>query len=161
MNNTLISLVLGMILILGVGGVVLMQKNAAVVPMDTSDAGAINAVAPSGDSPVAESSDDDDASDDDDSNTAATSAVPAPTTPTGASGYTSAQVATHATRTSCWSSINGSVYDLTSWIPKHPGGEQAILKLCGVDGSASFNRQHGGAAKQAAILVGFKIGTVQ
>lgn len=68
------------------------------------------------------------------------------------------EVATHASRESCWSIINGNVYDLTSWIPKHPGGEEAILRLCGTDGSAKFNGQHGGAPKQAAILAGFKIG---
>jgi cytochrome b involved in lipid metabolism len=68
------------------------------------------------------------------------------------------EVATHASREDCWSIINGNVYDLTSWIPKHPGGEQAILQLCGSDGSAKFGGQHGGAPKQAAILAGFKIG---
>lgn len=74
--------------------------------------------------------------------------------------YAASTVAQHADRSSCWSSINGSVYDLTSWIPKHPGGEQAILQLCGTDGSAKFNRQHGGASLQQQILAGFKIGAL-
>ncbi|HEX8591561.1 MAG TPA: cytochrome b5-like heme/steroid binding domain-containing protein, partial [Candidatus Paceibacterota bacterium] len=68
------------------------------------------------------------------------------------------EVARHGSRADCWSAINGSVYDLTSWIPQHPGGEQAILILCGTDGSATFNAQHGGAARQQAILAGFKVG---
>lgn len=67
------------------------------------------------------------------------------------------QVAEHATRESCWTVINGGIYDLTSWIPQHPGGEEAILQLCGTDGSALFNGQHGGAARQEAILAGFRI----
>lgn len=74
--------------------------------------------------------------------------------------YSIADVSQHNSRTSCWSSINGNVYDLTSWIPKHPGGEQAILSICGKDGSEKFNKQHGGAAKQAAVLAGFKIGVL-
>lgn len=69
-------------------------------------------------------------------------------------------VSAHSTRESCWTVINGGVYDLTSWIPQHPGGEQAILKLCGIDGSEIFNRKHGGAPRQTTILAGFKIGDV-
>lgn len=68
------------------------------------------------------------------------------------------QVADHTDGTSCWSAINGSVYDLTSWIPQHPGGSQAILQLCGTDGSEKFNGQHGGSPMQERILAGFKIG---
>ena len=74
--------------------------------------------------------------------------------------YTLADIAQHGGRSSCWSTINGGVYDLTAWIPKHPGGEQAILSICGIDGSAKFNRQHGGAALQQQILAGFKIGAL-
>jgi len=86
----------------------------------------------------------------------------APAAPSGTAttttGLTLADVAAHNTRADCWTVINGGVYDLTSWIPQHPGGEAAILGLCGTDGSARFNGQHGGAATQAAILAGFKIG---
>ncbi len=74
--------------------------------------------------------------------------------------YTLAQVAPHNSATSCWSVINGGVYDLTSWIAKHPGGTQAILSLCGKDGSAAFVGQHEGGEKQAAMLVTLKIGTL-
>lgn len=76
-------------------------------------------------------------------------------------GMSAAEVAMHNNATSCWSIINGNVYDLTSWIPQHPGGPQAILQLCGTDGSAKFNGQHGGAQMQAQIFAGFKIGVAQ
>jgi hypothetical protein len=56
--------------------------------------------------------------------------------------------------------INGGVYDLTAWISKHPGGERAILSICGKDGSAAFNDQHGGQRRPANELSGFKIGTI-
>lgn len=77
-----------------------------------------------------------------------------------ASSISIAEVAAHASRTSCWSTINGNVYDLTSWIPKHPGGEEAILKICGKDGSSKFNGKHGKDAGKIAVLSGFKIGSV-
>jgi cytochrome b involved in lipid metabolism len=72
---------------------------------------------------------------------------------------TSAQVTQHNSRSSCWSIIDGNVYDLTSWIPNHPGGEQAILSICGIDGAQRYNAKHGGNSKITKILGGFKIGT--
>lgn len=81
-----------------------------------------------------------------------------PSSPQSTSGITVSEVAKHSTSASCWSTINGNVYDLTSWIPEHPGGPEAIMKLCGADGSKKFNDKHGGQARQAAVLTGFKIG---
>ncbi len=74
--------------------------------------------------------------------------------------YTLAQVAQHNNASSCWSAINGKVYDLTSWINLHPGGQQAILSICGIDGSTAFNDQHGGQRRPANELSGFAIGTL-
>ncbi len=74
------------------------------------------------------------------------------------SGYTKAEVAIHKDATSCWSIINGMVYDLTSWIGKHPGGERAILKICGRDGTSLFEGEHGGDAKPESALSSFLLG---
>ena len=82
-------------------------------------------------------------------------------TPSQQGEYILADVAMHSTGSDCWSAINGNVYNLTSWIPRHPGGEAAIKGLCGKDGSAAFNGQHGGAAQQAAVLATMKIGTLK
>src|SRR4051812_31804730 len=75
--------------------------------------------------------------------------------------YTLDEVSKHPNATSCWSAINGGVYDLTDWIAKHPGGSEAILSICGKDGSEAFNAQHGGQQKQADILATFKIGELK
>jgi cytochrome b involved in lipid metabolism len=74
--------------------------------------------------------------------------------------YTLAVVATHNSQPSCWTAVNGSVYDVTKWIAQHPGGAQAILSLCGKDGSAAFNNQHGGQRKPENELASFKIGNL-
>ena len=81
---------------------------------------------------------------------------------TTAGTYTSAQVATHNTSGSCWTSINGSVYNLTTWISQHPGGQGAILSICGKDGTQAFEAQHGGGrdTRPQTILATFKIGTL-
>jgi cytochrome b involved in lipid metabolism len=83
------------------------------------------------------------------------------TTGTTPKTYTLADVSAHGGKGDCWTAINGGVYNLTTWISQHPGGEQAILSICGKDGSAAFNGQHGGAAQQAQILATFKIGTLK
>ncbi len=75
--------------------------------------------------------------------------------------YTSAQVAKHASAKSCWSIVNGKVYDLTSWINRHPGGASRILSMCGRDGSAGFNGQHQGQGGPTAMLKSYKIGTLR
>ena len=91
--------------------------------------------------------------------TSSTKATTAP--PVKAPGtYTLADVAIHNSGASCWSAINGGVYDLTSWINQHPGGPQAILSICGKDGSSAFNAQHGGQNRPANELAGFEIGTL-
>lgn len=90
----------------------------------------------------------------------AASGLSTTTVPAVASSYTLAQVAVHASASSCWSVIDGAVYDLTPWIRQHPGGERAILGICGIDGSAAFNGQHGGQSRPAAALVNFKIGAL-
>jgi hypothetical protein len=90
-----------------------------------------------------------------------TSTVTAPTTqPAAPSGITMVEVAKHSSNGDCWTAIRGSVYNLTAWISKHPGGEQAILKLCGKDGTAAFVGKHGGSSKQENTLVTFKIGVI-
>lgn len=90
-----------------------------------------------------------------------TPSAPVTTTTTAAPNtFTLAQIATHNNASSCWTTINGGVYDVTSWINQHPGGSEAILSLCGKDGSVAFNGQHGGQARQASELATFKIGTL-
>jgi cytochrome b involved in lipid metabolism len=92
---------------------------------------------------------------------AKTTPAPVKTAPAQAPGtYTLAQIAQHSTASSCWSAINGGVYDLTSWIGQHPGGQGTILSICGKDGSAAFNGQHGGQHRPTSELAGFQIGTL-
>lgn len=89
--------------------------------------------------------------------------VTAPTTQpvTTVKAYTLAEVQAANTSSKCWSIVSGNVYDLTSWISQHPGGQSAILSLCGKDGTSAFLGQHGGQARPASELAGFKIGILK
>lgn len=94
-------------------------------------------------------------------NTVSTPTPPLSPTPPKDS-YTSAQVASHNTSINCWTSISGSVYDLTAWISQHPGGEAVILSICGRDGTQAFLSQHGNPrdTRPEAILATFRIGVL-
>jgi cytochrome b involved in lipid metabolism len=80
--------------------------------------------------------------------------------PTQSNTFTMADVAQHRDINSCWFVVNGKVYDGTSWIPMHPGGEQAILSLCGRDGTSAFDNQHGGQRRPEQELASLQIGTL-
>ena len=66
---------------------------------------------------------------------------------TGNSGVTltPAEVAKHGSAESCWVTISGKVYDLTSYLSIHPGGPGQILPYCGRDGTTAFATKNSGA----------------
>lgn len=66
--------------------------------------------------------------------------------------YTMEEVAKHNTKETCWSVIDGQIYDLTNWIGKHPGGAGNIMKICGADGTSTFSKQHKDGSKAAGKL---------
>lgn len=85
-------------------------------------------------------------------NSADPSTNPTPTTPT--TTYTIAEVSQHSTGSDCWLILDNSVYDVTSFIPRHPGGN-AILSWCGKDATRMF-AAHPASAKE--LKEQFKIG---
>ncbi len=78
----------------------------------------------------------------------------------GEKTFTMADISTHNSDSSCYTAIRGEVFDLTSWIGQHPGGDDAIRSICGKDGTSAFVGKHGGKAGQEAKLDTFKIGVV-
>lgn len=74
------------------------------------------------------------------------------------SGYTREQVAANNRAASCWTIIDGGVYNLTDWVRQHPGGSGAIVALCGTDGSTSFAAQHRNASRPGAELKKYFLG---
>jgi cytochrome b involved in lipid metabolism len=91
---------------------------------------------------------------------AAATSKPSPSaTPSStASALTMDQVKKNNTVSSCWSVINGNVYNLTNWISSHPGGSGAITRLCGTDGTKVFSNQHRGDTQAESRLSGFLLG---
>lgn len=165
MNSKIVPIIIGVVVLVGVGGLIVFQMQpsqssdqsqtsvtdtgATQVPTDQGTSagttGTTNTV--QGSQPGA---------------TTGTTGGAAGTTATkpAAGTYSAAQVATHKDSSSCWSSIDGTVYDLTKWISQHPGGPQAIEGLCGHDGSTAFHNKHDHKAQQESILATMKIGTL-
>ncbi|EER16075.1 succinate dehydrogenase, putative [Perkinsus marinus ATCC 50983] len=52
------------------------------------------------------------------------------------------EVAKHIAEDDCWVIINGKVYNVTEWLPLHPGGVAAIMAYAGRDASEQFNMIH-------------------
>jgi cytochrome b involved in lipid metabolism len=93
--------------------------------------------------------------------TTTTSATVSSGTTAQSTGLTMSLVASHNSATSCYTVINGGVYDLTSWINKHPGGDDAILGLCGRDGTNDFMGQHAGESSPTKVLASYYIGKLK
>jgi cytochrome b involved in lipid metabolism len=74
--------------------------------------------------------------------------------------FTLKDIESHKDATSCWTTISGKVYDVTSWISKHPGGKKAILSTCGVDATDEFTGKHGGQGRPESELSKYYIGTL-
>lgn len=52
--------------------------------------------------------------------------------------FTTEVVAKHNTSGDCWIIIDGSIYNVTSFIPVHPGGAEKIIPYCGADATEGF-----------------------
>jgi len=72
--------------------------------------------------------------------------------------YTWEEIGKHTKMDDCWIVIDKSVYDVTQWIPRHPGGE-IILQGSGGDCSGVFRSYHPDYVEEK-LLSKFRIGRV-
>lgn len=70
----------------------------------------------------------------------------------GAETYTMDDVAKHNSEQDCWLVIENKVYDVTSFIPVHPGGKE-ILEGCGKDATSLFQGEREHQEKNAAMYL--------
>jgi len=52
------------------------------------------------------------------------------------------EVAQHNDAKSCWVIVHGKAYDVTEFLPEHPGGQKIILKYAGKDATEEFDPIH-------------------
>ncbi|CDQ64750.1 cytochrome b5 isoform X1 [Oncorhynchus mykiss] len=74
--------------------------------------------------------------------------------------YTLEEVKTHNKRTDAWLIIHDKVYNITSFLAEHPGGEDVLMAQAGTDATVSF--EDVGHSKDArAMLIKYYIGELQ
>ncbi|KAJ3116506.1 hypothetical protein HDU96_009492 [Phlyctochytrium bullatum] len=61
---------------------------------------------------------------------------------TALKSYSFEEVHKHRTASDCWVILYGKVYDLTDFLPEHPGGQKVILKEAGHDATEAFQQFH-------------------
>lgn len=75
--------------------------------------------------------------------------------------YSLAELSQHTTRDNCWIGIEGKVYNVTTFIDKHPGGDK-ILQGCGKDATELFGKIRAHAKQSVqALKEKFLIGELQ
>ena len=85
------------------------------------------------------------------------------TPPSTGATYTTSQVATHSSSSNCWLIISNRVYDVTQYIPFHPGGQTAIRNYCGQDATTAFATKGGSGSHSSsatAMLANYYVGDV-
>ncbi|KGN47656.1 cytochrome b5 [Cucumis sativus] len=65
--------------------------------------------------------------------------------------YSIQEVSQHSSNDDCWIIIDGKVYDLTSYLDEHPGGDDVIVAATGRDATDDF--EDAGHSKDARELM--------
>jgi len=69
-------------------------------------------------------------------------------------GITMDELALHNAQGDCWILVSSNVYDVTAYIPVHPGGVTMITRNCGKDATADFNTKGGSGSSHSSYALG-------
>ena len=73
-------------------------------------------------------------------------------------GYSADDVALHCAKDDAWVIVGDGVYDITEWIPRHPGGSIPLVQYAGRDMTDAFRAYHSPNGKAAKTLNAYRIG---
>ena len=87
-----------------------------------------------------------------------------PPPPGSSQVYSLAEVARHNSEESCWFAIEGVVYDVTDYLPRHPTPPMVLLTWCGKEATEGmrtkgYGRDHSPMAWD--LLESYSIGTLE
>ncbi|KAK6360813.1 hypothetical protein TWF730_006935 [Orbilia blumenaviensis] len=70
------------------------------------------------------------------------------------------EVAKHNTPESCWVILYGNVYDVTDFLPSHPGGAKIILQLAGKDATEDYDPVHPRGILESSLPLSANLGPI-
>ena len=70
------------------------------------------------------------------------------------------EVSRHDQPDDCWTVVNGIVYDMTTFIARHPAGSGDIEGMCGIDATDDFVGEHEGQGEPEKWLATLQIGVL-
>ena len=62
------------------------------------------------------------------------------------------EIAKHNNNKDCWVIVHGKAYDVTEFLPEHPGGPKIILKYAGKDATEEYEVCLSPVAQTAAFM---------
>lgn len=68
-------------------------------------------------------------------------------------------VSQHRSEDSCWVILYGNVYDVTKFVPEHPGGAKIILQLAGQDATEEYDPIHPPGILEESLSPECKLGS--
>lgn len=74
--------------------------------------------------------------------------------------FTFDEVQQHKSKESCWVILYGNVYDVTSFLPDHPGGSKIILQLAGADATEEYDPIHPPGTLEDSLPESAKLGKI-
>jgi len=74
--------------------------------------------------------------------------------------YTFSEVSQHSTKKDLWLVVHDKVYNVTSFVDEHPGGEEVLLDVGGQDATEAFE-DVGHSDEAREILDGLKVGNLK
>ncbi|KAF3431606.1 hypothetical protein FNV43_RR26337 [Rhamnella rubrinervis] len=74
--------------------------------------------------------------------------------------FTMQEASQHNTKDDCWVVIDGKVYDMTSYLDEHPGGDDVVIAATGKDATEEFeDAGHSRSARE--LMENFCIGELE
>ncbi|ORY62174.1 FMN-dependent dehydrogenase [Pseudomassariella vexata] len=74
--------------------------------------------------------------------------------------FTAEEVAKHTSADSCWVVLYGNVYDVTDFLPSHPGGSRIIVQLAGRDATEDYDPIHPPGTLEENLKAEAKLGRI-
>ncbi|URE08974.1 Cytochrome b5 [Musa troglodytarum] len=75
--------------------------------------------------------------------------------------YSPSEISLHTTKKDCWLSIHGKVYDVTTFLEDHPGGEDVILHVSASGDATQAFDDVGHSSTATSMMESYVIGTVE